>query len=233
MQTYRLGMSDLDVSRIGYGTMMIGGLWDDAPLTDSVRQSAMKVVRTALDAGINFFDHADIYSKGKSEEVFADLWKDAPSLRQKIYLQSKCGIRFAPPLHRFDFSYEHIVGSVEESLKRLQTDYLDVLLLHRPDPLVEPEEVARAFDELKRAGKVRWFGVSNHTAGQIELLQKYLDESLVTNQVEFNLLHTHLLDAGITDNQNNPRLARNHDLIEYCRLHNITLQAWSPLARGR
>lgn len=233
MQTYRLGMSDLDVSQIGYGAMMIGGSWDDAPLTDSVRQSAMKVVRTALDAGINFFDHADIYSKGKSEEVFADLWKDAPSLRPQIYLQSKCGIRFAPPLHRFDFSYEHIVGSVEESLKRLQTDYLDVLLLHRPDPLVEPEEVARAFDELKRAGKVRWFGVSNHTAGQIELLQKYLDEPLVTNQMEFNLLHTHLLDAGIMSNQNNPRLARNHDLIEYCRLHNITLQAWSPLARGR
>lgn len=233
MQTYRLGTSDLDVSRIGYGAMMIGGAWNDDPLTDSIRQSAMKIVRTALDAGINFFDHADIYSMGKSEEVFADLWKDAPSLRQKIYLQSKCGIRFAPPLHRFDFSYEHIVGSVEKSLKRLQTDYLDVLLLHRPDPLVEPEEVARAFDELKRSGKVRWFGVSNHTAGQIELLQKYLDEPLVTNQMEFNLLHTHLLDAGIISNQNNPRLARNHDLIEYCRLHNITLQAWAPLARGR
>lgn len=232
MKTFPLGKSDLNVTRIGYGTMMIGGSWNDAPLTDTVRASAMKVVRTALDAGINFFDHADIYTKGKSEEVFADLWQDAPSLRQKIYLQSKCGIRFAPPLHRFDFSYEHIITSVEGSLKRLQTDYLDVLLLHRPDPLVEPEEVARAFDELKRAGKVRWFGVSNHTAGQIELLQHYLDEPLVTNQVEFNLIHTHLLDAGIITNQNNPRLARNHDLIEYCRLNEITLQAWSPLARG-
>ncbi len=233
MQTYRLGKSDLNVSRIGYGTMLIGGSWDDAPLTDSVRQSAMNVVHAALDAGINFFDHADIYSKGKSEEVFADLWKDSPSLREQIYLQSKCGIRFAPPLHRFDFSYEHIVASVEGSLKRLQTDYIDVLLLHRPDPLVEPEEVARAFDELKQAGKVRWFGVSNHTAGQIELLQKYLDQPLVTNQMEFNLLHTHLLDAGIISNQNNPLLVRNNDLIEYCRLHDITIQAWSPLARGR
>ncbi len=232
MKTFRLGKSDLNVTRIGYGTMMIGGSWDDSPLTDGIRASAMEVVHTALDAGINFFDHADIYTQGKSEEVFADLWKDAPSLRQKIYLQSKCGIRFAPPLHRFDFSYEHIIASVEGSLKRLQTDYLDVLLLHRPDPLVEPEEVARAFDELKRSGKVRWFGVSNHTAGQIELLQHYLDMPLVTNQVEFNLVHTHLLDAGIIANQNNPRLARNHDLIEYCRLHDITLQAWSPLARG-
>ncbi len=233
MKTFRLGKSDLNVTRIGYGTMMIGGSWDDSPLTDAIRASAMEVVHTALDAGINFFDHADIYTQGKSEEVFADIWKDAPSLRQKIYLQSKCGIRFAPPLHRFDFSYEHIIASVEGSLKRLQTDYLDVLLLHRPDPLVEPEEVARAFDELKRSGKVRWFGVSNHTAGQIELLQHYLDMPLVTNQVEFNLVHTHLLDAGIIANQNNPRLARNHDLIEYCRLHDITLQAWSPLARGR
>lgn len=233
MKTLRLGKSDLNVTRIGYGTMMIGGSWDDTPLTYPIRKSALKVVRTALDAGINFFDHADIYTKGKSEEVFADLWKDAPSLRQKIYLQSKCGIRFAPPLHRFDFSYEHIIASVEGSLKRLQTDYLDVMLLHRPDPLVEPEEVARAFDELKRSGKVRWFGVSNHTAGQIELLQRYLDQPLVTNQVEFNLVHTHLLDAGIIANQNNSRLARNHDLIEYCRLHDITLQAWSPLARGR
>ena len=233
MQTYRLGASDLNVSRIGYGCMLIGGSWDDAPLTDSVRESAMKVLRTALEAGINFFDHADIYCKGKSEEVFAGLWKDSPHLRQQIYLQTKCGIRFAPPLHRFDFSYEHIIASAEASLRRLQTDYIDVFLLHRPDPLVEPEEVARAFDELKRAGKVRWFGVSNHTAGQIELLQKYLDQPLVTNQMEFNLIHTHLLDAGIMFNQNNPRLARNNDLIEYCRLHDITLQAWSPLARGR
>jgi predicted oxidoreductase len=233
MQTQRLGLSDLNVTRIGYGCMLIGGSWDDAPLTAPVRQSAVKALRAALEAGINFFDHADIYCKGKSEEVFADLWKDAPHLRQQIYLQSKCGIRFAPPLHRFDFSYAHIVASAEASLRRLQTDYLDVFLLHRPDPLVEPEEVARAFDELKRSGKVRWFGVSNHTAGQIELLQKYLTQPLVTNQVEFNLIHTHLLDAGIIFNQNNPRQARNDDLIEYCRLHDITLQAWSPLARGR
>ena len=233
MQTQSLGVSDLQVSRIGYGSMLIGGSFDDAPITDVVRKSAMRVVRTALDAGINFFDHADIYALGKSEQVFADLWKDAPGLREKIYLQTKCGIRFAPPLHRFDFSYEHIVASVEGSLKRLQTDYVDVLLLHRPDPLVEPEEVARAFDALKRSGKVRWFGVSNHTAGQIALLQRYLDQPLVTNQMEFNLVHTHMLDAGIVYNQNNPMLTRNHDLIEYCRLHEITIQAWSPLARGR
>jgi predicted oxidoreductase len=233
MQTYRLGTSDLNVSRIGYGCMQIGGAWDDTPLTDSIRQTALRSVQTALDLGINFFDHADIYCNGKSEEVFADLWKESPHLRQQIYLQTKCGIRFGPPLHRFDFSYEHIINSVEASLRRLQTDYIDVLLLHRPDPLVEPEEVARAFDELSRAGKVRWFGVSNHTAAQMELLRNSLDQPLVANQVEFNVVHTHMLDEGILFNQYNPRLARNEGTMEYCRLHNITLQAWGPLASGR
>ncbi len=164
MKMYRLSTSDLKVSRIGYGCMSIGGSWDDTPLTASVCKAAVHSVKTALDAGINFFDHADIYCNGKSEEAFAELWKDSPQLRQQIYLQTKCGIRFGLPLHRFDFSYEHIISSVKGSLRRLQTDYIDVLLLHRPDPLVEPEEVARAFDELSRSGKVRWFGVSNHTA---------------------------------------------------------------------
>ena len=233
MKTYRLGTSDLNVSRIGYGCMGIGGSWDDAPLTDSVRKAAVQSVQAALDAGINFFDHADIYCNGKSEEAFAELWKDSPQLRQQIYLQTKCGIRFGPPLHRFDFSYEHIIRSVEGSLRRLQTDYIDVLLLHRPDPLVEPEEVARAFDELSRSGKVRWFGVSNHTAAQMELLRNFLNQPIVVNQVEFNLVHTHLLDEGIVFNQNNPRLTRNEGVMEYCRLHHITLQAWGPLAAGR
>jgi len=233
MKTYRLGTSDLNVSRIGYGCMGIGGSWDDAPLTDSVRKAAVQSVQAALDAGINFFDHADIYCNGKSEEAFAELWKDSPQLRQQIYLQTKCGIRFGPPLHRFDFSYEHIIRSVEGSLRRLQTDYIDVLLLHRPDPLVEPEEVARAFDELSSSGKVRWFGVSNHTAAQMELLRNFLHQPIVVNQVEINLVHTHLLDEGIVFNQNNSRLTRNEGVMEYCRLHTITLQAWGPLAAGR
>jgi predicted oxidoreductase len=232
MKKQLLGKSDLNVSRIGYGAMYIGGSWDDTPLAESTREQASQIVHTALDAGINFFDHADIYCKGKSEKAFAEVWKNSSDLRQKIYLQTKCGIRFETP-HRFDFSYEHIMASVEGSLKRLETDYLDVLLLHRPDPLVEPEEVAHAFDELHRAGKVRWFGVSNHTAAQMELLQKYLDQPIVTDQVQFSLIHTHLLDEGIVFNQDNPRLSRNAGTIEYCRMNNITLQAWGPLGQGR
>lgn len=237
MQYQNLGISDLKVTRVAYGCMPLGGSWDDSPLTAQTRKEALVSLRAALDAGINFFDHADIYCRGKSEEVFAGIWKERPGLRQQIILQSKCGIRFggdptpnAP--HRFDFSYEHIVRSVEGSLRRLQTDYLDVLLLHRPDPLVEPEEVARAFDELHQAGKVRWFGVSNHTAAQMELLRHYLRQPIVANQVAFNVIHTHMLDEGIIFNQDNPRLARNEGTIEYCRLHNITLQSWGSLAWG-
>ena len=237
MQQQQLGTSDLNVTRIGYGCMPLGGSWDDAPVTEQNQREAVKSIRAALDEGINFFDHADIYARGKSEQVFAAMWQELPGLRDQIYLQTKCGIRFAgepdpDSPHRFDFSYEHIKELVEGSLKRLQTDYLDVLLLHRPDPLVEPEEVAKAFDELHQAGKVRYFGVSNHTAAQLELLRKHLNQPIVANQVAFNVIHTHMLDEGIVFNQNNPLLARNEGTIEYCRMQNITLQTWGSLAWG-
>lgn len=237
MKTQTLGSSDLQVTRIAYGCMQIGGSWNSDPLDQATRKEAVRIIRAALDQGVNFFDHADIYSRGKSEEAFSEIWKESPNLRDQILIQSKCGIRFegdpvpgAP--HRFDFSYEHIIRSVEGSLKRLKTDYLDVLLLHRPDPLVEPDEVARAFDDLHQSGKVRYFGVSNHTAAQIRLLRHSLRQPLVANQVAFNVIHTHMLDEGIIFNQNNTKLSRNEGTIEYCRQHNITLQAWSPLAKG-
>jgi predicted oxidoreductase len=237
MKTIILGSSDLQVTRIGYGCMPLGGSWDDTPLTAQTTKQAVTSIRAALDQGINFYDHADIYCRGKSEEAFSAIWQEVPSLRGKILLQSKCGIRFGGTPHensphRFDFSYEHIIESVEGSLKRLKTDYLDVLLLHRPDPLVEPEEVGRALDELHQSGKVRWFGVSNHTAAQLELLRHYLRQPVITNQVAFNVIHTHMLDEGILFNQADPRLARNEGTIEYCRLHNITLQSWGSLAWG-
>jgi len=217
--------------------MPLGGSWENTPLEDTTRRQAVSIIRFALDQGINFFDHADIYCRGKSEQVFAGIWNEVPHLREQIILQSKCGIRFGgdpepDSPHRFDFSYAHIIHSVENCLARLQTDYLDVLLLHRPDPLVEPEEVAKAFDELHTSGKVRWFGVSNHTAAQLDLLRNYLRQPIVANQVEFNLIHTHMLNEGIVFNQDNPLLTRNEGTIEYCRLHNITLQAWGSLARG-
>ena len=239
MQTLSIGRTDLHASRIAYGCMRTGGAWDAEPLSRDIERSALASLRAALDAGINFFDHADIYARGKSEAAFAQLWLQSPGLRPQVYVQSKCGIRFADdPVpgdpHRFDFSREHIVRSVEGSLNRLGTDYLDVLLLHRPDPLVEPEEVAEAFDELHAAGKVRYFGVSNHNAAQIKLLRAYLRQPLVANQVEINPLHTQLFDEGVHFNQENPPVPlRGEGTVEYCRLHGITLQAWGPLAGGR
>jgi predicted oxidoreductase len=230
--------TDIEVSQIIYGCMQIGGSWDEQPLSTETRKQAVSIIRTALDEGINFFDHADIYCYGKSEQAFASIWESAPNLRDSIVLQSKCGIRFGGDPdegspHRFDFSYEHILRSVEGILERLKTDYLDILLLHRPDPLVEPEEVAKAFDELHQSGKVRYFGVSNHTPSQISLLKRFLNQPLVANQVELNVIHSHLLDAGVVFNQDKPSYpVRGEGAFEYCREHDISVQAWSPLALG-
>jgi predicted oxidoreductase len=237
MHKQRLSSGRLEVSRIAYGCMPLGGSWEEGPPKDESVAVAKRALRAALDAGMNCFDHADIYCRGKSELVFARAFAELGVQRQSVVLQSKCGIRLtgdpAPGApHRFDFSREHIVGSTERILRRLETDYLDLLLLHRPDALVEPEEVAAAFDELERSGKVLNFGVSNHTAGQIELLKKYVRQPIVANQVELSLVHTPLLDAGITANQSHA--SRGADgTLDYCRLHGITLQAWAPLARGR
>ncbi len=239
MKTIQLGTTPLEVTRIAYGCMGIGGSWDrHEPLTVQTKREAVKAIRTALDEGINFFDHADIYRWGKAEEAFAAIWSEVPHLREKIIVQSKCGIvmdnqLYEGSLTNFNFSYEHILRSVEASLKRLQTDYLDVLLLHRPDPLMEPEEVARVFDQLQTSGKVRYFGVSNHSAAQMELLRKHLKQPIVANQLEVSLLHLHLIDAGVVVNQDRPaRVLRNEGTLEYCRLHNITIQAWGPLKSG-
>ena len=163
---------------------------------------------------------------------------ESPHLLDQIAIQSKCGIRFGgdPTPYspgRYDFRRDYIVSSVEGSLKRLQTDYLDILLLHRPDPLVEPDEVAAAFDALHASGKVRHFGLSNHTAAQISLLRASVRQPIIVNQVEVSLLHTYLLDAGIVFNQDNPAgPVQNEGTLEYCREHGITIQAWSPLAKG-
>jgi len=239
MKTIQLGRTPLEVSRIAYGCMGLGGSWDrSTPLSEPTRREAVTAIRTALDEGINFFDHADIYRWGKSEEAFAAIWAEVPHLRAQIYVQSKCGIvmagaRPASTVGQFDFSYEHITRSVEGSLQRLQTDYLDVLLLHRPDPLAEPEEVARAFDDLYASGKVRTFGVSNHTAAQLRLLKKFLTQPIVANQLEVSLLHLHLIDEGIVFNQDRPeRVLRGEGTLEYCRQHSITVQAWAPFKKG-
>lgn len=238
MQTYRIPHTDLDVSRIAYGCMQLSTAWDDMPLTGAERTRTAALVDTALEQGITLFDHADIYARGKSERLFGERLRAVPSLRERMLLQSKCGIRFGGDPQpgspaRYDFSHAHLVASVEGILQRLQTDRLDLLLLHRPDPLCEPQEVASAFDLLHRSGKVRHFGVSNHNAPQIALLQRHLDQPLVVNQIELSLLHHHPISAGILVNQTGADTTGASGILDYCRQHGLLVQAWSPLAGGK
>ena len=190
----------------------------------------------ARSADIDFFDHADIYGRElhSAERRFAEALRLSPSERAEIRLQTKAGIVPGGPY--FDFSYDHIVSSVEASLRALETDYIDVLLLHRPDALVEPDEVARAFDELETAGKVRAFGVSNHTPRQIDLLRTAVRQPIVANQVQLSIVHAPLLTQGLAMNMEGTAQSTVLDgggLVDYCRVQNITLQAWSPLQGTR
>lgn len=193
---------------------------------------AATVIRTAAEEGINFFDHATCYGDGEAETRFGDAFPQTGLKREDVILQSKCGLHF--DRKEFDWSKADILASAEDSLQRLKTDYLDVLLLHRPDLLFDPEEVAEAFNTLQSQGKVRCFGVSNTTPGQIELLKKYVKQPLVINQLQFSLDQTQLIDPGLyLNNLTTERsVDRDNGLLDYCRLHDITIQAWSPLQIG-
>ena len=186
-------------------------------------------VETALNQGINFFDHADIYGQGLCEIKFAQAMKDLKIDRSKIVLQSKCGIRDG----WYDSSKEHIIASVDAILKRLDTDYLDILLIHRPDTLADYEEIAEAFDELYQSGKVRAFGVSNHHPNQIELLKKYLKYPVIANQMQMSLATSPMISFGMNVNTlNNEAVSRDLGLLDYCQLNDIRIQAWSPFQFG-
>jgi predicted oxidoreductase len=220
MKYINIAHTDINSSNIIMGNMRLPQL---------SLSEAENLIRTAMDEGINFFDHADIYGKGKSEEIFSEAIQMNPSIREKMIIQSKCGIRSG----FFDFSKEYIISSVDGILKRLNTEYLDILLLHRPDPLMDPAEVAEAFEELYTNGKVKYFGVSNHNPAQIELLQKYIPYKLVVNQLQFSIAHTPMIDSGIALNMNiDQSINRDSSVLEYCRLHDITMQAWSPYQHG-
>lgn len=238
MKTYHIPNTDLEVSRIGFGTMHLGGTWDNQPPTDDTLNQADVLIRSAIEHGINFIDLADIYGRGKSDMAVGHVLKNDPSLRQGLILQEKTGIILADEIEagsipHYNFSYKNIIHKVERCLQRLHTGYLDILLLHRPDPLVQPEEVARAFDELHISGKVRYFGVSNHTPTQIALLKRYINQPLVINQLELNILHNDLINDGVVANTTRPRYTGARDTLDYCRLHEMVVQAWSPVAGGR
>jgi predicted oxidoreductase len=192
------------------------------------------LVSTARDAGIDFFDHADIYGRDHlCERRFGEALDLSPSERAGITLQTKAGIVTDGPY--FDYSSEHLIEAVEGSLRALRTDYIDILLLHRPDALVEPDEVARAFDELATSGKVRHFGVSNHTPGQIELLKKSVTQPLVANQLQLSITHAPIIAQGVAANMQGEDQSLTLDgggILDYCRLHDVTIQAWSPFQAG-
>lgn len=220
MKTIHVPGANLDVAEISLGCMRISGM-SNAEIAH--------LIHTALDEGVTFFDHADIYGGGQSEAKFAEALDMTPRVRETMLIQSKCGIRKG----MYDFSKEHILEAVDGSLKRLRTEYLDVLLLHRPDALVEPQEVAAAFDELERSGKVRHFGVSNQHPRQMDLLRKFVRQPIVANQLQLSITNATMITSGLNVNMENAE-AVNRDgyVLDYCRLHDITIQPWSPFQYG-
>lgn len=213
-------LAGVQASRVAQGCMRIANLSG---------QELDTLIKQDLELGINFFDHADIYGGGNCETRFGEFLNVNPSLRDKMLIQTKCAIKPGA----YDFSKEHILASVDGSLKRLQTDHVDFLLLHRPDTLCEPEEVAEAFDTLQTQGKVLHFGVSNENPYQIQLLNKYLKEKICINQLQFGLGHTTMVDAGLNVNMNHdPATNRDGGVLDFCRLNDITIQPWSPFQYG-
>lgn len=222
MDTLALKQTDLTAPTIVLGLMRIPELSDDEIRT---------LVRDAVDAGVTMFDHADVYGGDHlCERRFGDAMAMTTAERDAVVLQSKVGIRDG----YWDFSTEHILESVDESLAALRTDRLDVLLLHRPDALVEPDEVAAAFDALHESGKVLHFGVSNHTPLQVDLLKRSVRQPLAFNQVQLSVTHANLVAQGVASNMGalDQSVDRDNGIVDYARLHDITLQAWSPYQAG-
>jgi len=219
MKKIKIG-NKFEASSIALGAMRMAKL----PVDD-----AEKVVLTCYENGVNFVDHADIYGGGESEIVFGKVLQRNPGLREKLMIQGKVGICKG----HYDASYAHIIEAANGSLKRLGVDYLDTLLLHRPDSLMEPEEVAEAFTRLQADGKVRFFGVSNENAVQMQLLDKYMPGRIIINQLQFSLCHTILVDEGVNVNIHSEHAqVLSGGVLDYCRLKDITVQAWSPFQYG-
>jgi predicted oxidoreductase len=216
MQTVSLGKSSLSCTRLAYGCWRLAGS-EGGPRIDEA--DGIRAVHAAFEAGYTLFDHADIYGRGECETIFGKVLRDVPGMRQRIILATKCGI--CPPwdgrVHCYNSSAAYIIKSVEDSLRRLGVDFVDLLMIHRPDYLGDPAEIAGAFAQLRATGKVREFGVSNFRASQVAALQKQCSMPLVVNQIEVSLGALACLDDGTLD---------------HCITENITPMAWSPLAKG-
>ncbi len=218
-----------------FGCMGLGGDWNAGDITPQARALSYKALDQALEQDFVLFDHADIYTRGKAELVFGDYLQLHPGLRDKILIQTKCAIRFKDEhaVGRYDFSAAYIRQQVELSLRQLQCGYIDLLLLHRPDPLMQMEEVAAVLQELQQEGKVRHFGVSNFGWPQLQLLQSYLAEPLLVNQLEMSLNRFDWLEQNVlTGMQNGAAHFFSYGTLEYCQQHKVQIQAWGSLAQG-
>lgn len=220
MRYIKFGERQKEVSEVVLGLMRISEM-----TVDQVEE----LIESALAVGINAFDIADCYGHGKCEQILGEVLKRRPDLREKMWIQSKCGIRMEEFTY-FDFSKEHILEAVDGILERLNVDYIDSLLLHRPDALMEPAEIAEAFDLLKAQGKVIDFGVSNQNPMMMALIQKDVKHPLVANQLQLSAAFTPSFDAGFHVNmKQNAGIVRDSSIFEYCRLHDVVIQAWSVL----
>ncbi|MGM0165387.1 hypothetical protein IGI39_000329 [Enterococcus sp. AZ135] len=219
----KIGSSYWETSAIALGIMRMAAL---------TPKKAAEALESALESGINFIDSADMYGDGKSELIFGAAMKEAKISRDKFFIQSKGGIVTGDD-KRYDFSKQHLLDSVDGILERMEIDYLDSYLLHRPDPLMEPEEIAEAFDILQASGKVRHFGVSNFNPEQFQLLQSHVDQKLLINQLQFSIMHTGMIDYGMHTNMTDTR-SFDHDggVLEFSRRKGVTIQAWSPFQYG-
>ncbi len=222
MKTQSLGTTDLQVTRLCYGAMRIAGGWDKAKVDAAAIDKGIRALESAVEAGYNFIDHADIYGDTMSEAIYGMALDRHPDWREKLVVATKCGIRFddEPPgtPHRYDFSGEHIRWSIDESLKRLKLERVDLYQLHRPDWLADPEDIASALVDIHQAGKVRFFGVSNFRPSLVDAVQSALPFPLVSNQVQINFLRLDSFEDGTLDQ---------------CLEKKMTPMAWSPLAQGR
>lgn len=221
MKSIELSTTGIKIPAVAAGCMRIDWLGEDG---------ISKYIDNCMELGINFFDHADIYGGGRCEELFGNAFSKMDIKREDVILQSKCSI---VPGVMYNMSKEYILDSTNKILKRLNTEYLDILLLHRPDALVEPEEVADAFNILKESGKVKYFGVSNHKSMQIELLQKYTNNKIAINQLQLSIPVSNMIANGMEVNMTTDgAIDRDGSVLDYCRLKDITIQTWSPFQKA-
>lgn len=222
-------------TNIIYGCMGLGGLWDESPITKQDRKKAFKAIEIALENGIDTFDHADIYTLGKAERVFGEFLISHPAIRSQMKIQTKAGIQLGAAAlgsNRYNLSKDYLISAIESSLKNLQTEYLDMFLLHRPDPLTSILEITDALLLIKEKGYALNVGVSNMSVRQIESIQATANLRISANQIQFSLGHSLMLEDEVWLNRRETQDNTLAGMLAFAQTNHMTIQAWSPLDRG-